>query len=87
MPTLTSKALHPCSTVLNFDISAEEADLLASLLRPRTHLLTDLLETQVFSCPEGCTDWADTADALEVATTALLKVRNIQSQYEREGQS
>ena len=84
MPTLTTETLHTCSTVQNITISAAEADLLVSLLRPRTRLLTDLLEVQVFSCPPGCDDWADTAEALDVATEALLKVRTVQSQYEQE---
>ena len=76
MPTLIAKALHPCSTVINLSISAAEADLLVSLLRPRAHLLTELFEAQVQLCPRGCSDWADTSDALAVANSALIKVHN-----------
>jgi len=78
MPTLTTTTHHQCRAVLQLSISADEAALIADLLKPRTHLLTELLELQVQHCPHGCTDWAETADALAVANAALIKVRNAQ---------
>lgn len=60
--------------MINLAITAEEADLIASLIRPRALLLSELHAVQVQDCPEGCTDWADTADALSVANNALAKV-------------
>jgi hypothetical protein len=60
----------------NLSISAEEAGLLVELLRPRACLLAELLEAQVQGCPEGDDSWADTADALAVASTALIKLSN-----------
>lgn len=78
MPTLTARELHPCSALINISITADEADLLVALLRPRAHLLTELLDVQVQTLPRGCSDWADTADALAVANSALVKVRNAQ---------
>lgn len=57
-------------------IAAEEAALLAELLRPRVTLLAELLEVQTQQCPEGCTDWADTADALSLARATLGKLQN-----------
>lgn len=86
MPTLTSESLHPCSTLINLPISAAEAELLVSLLRPRAHLLHELLEVQIQACEPGDDTWADTQDALRVANRTLLKVRNVQVQYERQGQ-
>lgn len=80
MPTLTTTTHHQCRPVLQLSISADEAALIAELLKPRTNLLTELLELQVQHCPQGCADWADTADALAVANAALIKVRNAQQQ-------
>lgn len=62
--------------MINLSITAAEAALIADLLRPRATLLTELLEVQIQTCPQGCLDWADTADALAVANGALGKVRN-----------
>lgn len=83
MPTLTTRDLHPCSTLINISISADEADLLVALLRPRAHLLTELLDVQVQTLPRGCSDWADTADALAVANAALFKVHNARALHQR----
>jgi hypothetical protein len=85
MPTL-KKPPHKCRPVLQLSISADEAALIAALLRPRAHLLTELLEVQVQHSPPGCTDWADTADALAVANSALVKVRNAQVRHQQEVQ-
>jgi hypothetical protein len=60
----------------HISMSAEEAALLVDLLRPRAALLAELLELQVQHSPEGCSDWADTADALTLAQGALLKLQN-----------
>lgn len=83
MPRLKATTHHQCRPVLQLSISADEAALIADLLRPRAHLLTELLELQVQHSPRGCSDWADTADALAVANGALLKVRNAQTTYEQ----
>ena len=64
-------------------ISADEAELLVTLLRPRASLLAEMLELQVRYCPPGCTAWADTADALAVANDALIKLRNAQLEHSR----
>lgn len=80
MPTLTTTTPHQCRTVLQLSISADEADLIVELLRPRMHLLTELLEVQVQHSPRGCADWAETADALAVANAAMIKLRNAQLQ-------
>lgn len=60
--------------VHNVCISAAEADLLVSVLRPRLVLLTELLEAQVQHCPEGDSSWASTAEALDLASGLLRKV-------------
>lgn len=78
MPTLNAAGLHTSRRQLNISITADEADLLVSLLRPWAHLLAELFEVQVQACPRGCSDWADTADALAVVNSALVKVRNAQ---------
>lgn len=80
MTTLTTVP-HQCRQVLQLSISADEAALLADLLKPRAHLLNELLELQVQHSPPGCSDWADTADALAITNAALLKVRNAQTAY------
>ena len=77
MPTLDDP-LHLCRPVPNLSISADEAALLVALLRPRASLLTELLELQVQHCPQGCNDWANTADALAVANSAMQKLHNAQ---------
>jgi hypothetical protein len=64
----------------DISITAEEAALLVDLLRPRASLLAELLELQVQHCPEGCTDWAETADALTLAQAALVKLQNASMQ-------
>lgn len=74
MPTL--RHLHSCRAVPLVSISAAEAALLVDLLRPRAALLTELLEVQVQHCPAGCSDWADTADALALAQATLIKLQN-----------
>lgn len=84
MPTLTTETLHPCRIVLNLTITAAEAELLVSLLRPRAHLLHELLEVQIQACEPGDDSWADTQTALRVANKALIKMRNLQLQYEQE---
>lgn len=58
----------------NLCISAEEADLLANLLKPRIALLLELLEAQVQHCAEGDSSWASTSDALELVTGLMTKV-------------
>ena len=58
----------------NLSITAEEADLMAELLKPRTALLLELLEAQVQHCAEGDTTWASTADALQVVTGLMAKL-------------
>lgn len=58
----------------NVPISAAEAELLASLLRPRLALLTELLEAQVQHCHPGDASWASTAEALDLASGLLRKV-------------
>lgn len=64
----------------DISITAEEAALLVDLLRPRASLLAELLELQVQHCPEGCTDWAETADALTLAQATLVKLQNASMQ-------
>jgi len=58
----------------NVCIDAAEADLLASLLRPRLALLSELLEAQVQHCPPGDASWASTAEAIDLASGLLRKV-------------
>jgi hypothetical protein len=77
MPTLDQQ-LHPCRAMPAVSITAEEAALLVALLRPRASLLTELLELQTQHCPRGCSDWADTADALAVVNSAMHKLHNAQ---------
>ena len=84
MPTL-KRYLHPCSAVPTVSISADEAALLVALLRPRASLLTELLELQVQHCPQGCIDWADTADALAIANSAMHKLHNAQLEIASHG--
>jgi hypothetical protein len=63
---------------MQLNINRKEAELLYELLRPRAHLLSELLEVQIQACAPGDDTWADTQDALRVAHGALLKVRNAQ---------
>lgn len=72
--------LHLCRAMPAISINAAEAALLLQLLRPRAAQLAEMLELQVQHSPEGCTDWADTADALTVARCTLLKLENIAMQ-------
>ena len=65
---------------LHLTITRKEARLLEALLRPRAHLLHELLEVQVQALQPGDDSWADTQDALRVANGALVKVRNSQLQ-------
>lgn len=64
---------------MQITINPKEAALIAELLRPRAHLLSELLEVQIQACEPGDDTWADTQDALRVAHGALLKVRNAQA--------
>jgi len=64
---------------MQITINHKEAALIAELLRPRAHLLSELLEVQIQACEPGDDTWADTQDALRVAHGALLKVRNAQA--------
>lgn len=75
-------ALHSCRALPNISITADEAELLVGLLRPRAELLNELLDVQVQACPVGDASWASTADALELATGALIKLHNAQLQAE-----
>jgi hypothetical protein len=61
---------------LHLTITRKEARLLEALLRPRAHLLQELLEVQVQALPPGDDSWTVTQDALRVANGALVKVRN-----------
>ena len=63
---------------MNLNITRKEAQLLEALLRPRAHLLHELLEAQIQALPPGDASWADTQDALRVTNGALAKVRNAQ---------
>lgn len=63
---------------MQLTINSKEAQLIVDLLRPRAHLLSELLEVQIQACEPGDDTWADTQDALRVANGALLKVRNAQ---------
>ena len=58
----------------NVCIDAAEAELLASLLRPRLALLSELLEAQVQLCPPDDASWASTAEAIDLASGLLSKV-------------
>ena len=64
---------------MQLNINRKEAELLCELLRPRAHLLTELLEVQIQALAPGNDTWTDTQDALRVAHGALLKVRNAQA--------
>lgn len=57
-------------------LGANEALLLARLLRPRVTMLTDLLDAQVRHLPQGDASWAFTADELATAQTALQTMEN-----------
>jgi hypothetical protein len=63
---------------LQLTITRKEAQLIEALLRPRAHLLHELLEVQIQALPPGNDSWADTQDALRVTSGALVKVRNAQ---------
>lgn len=63
---------------MQLDITPKEARLLEALLRPRVHLLHELLEAQVQALPPGDSSWVDTQDALRITSGALVKVRNAQ---------
>lgn len=64
---------------MQLTITRKEAELIEALLRPRAHLLHELLEIQIQALPPGDDSWADTQDALSVANGALVKVRNAQA--------
>lgn len=64
---------------MQLNINRKEAELICELLRPRAHLLSELLEVQIQACAPGDDTWADTQDALRVAHGALLKLRNAQA--------
>lgn len=63
---------------LQLTITRKEAQLIEELLRPRAHLLHELLEIQIQALPPGDDSWASTQDALRVTNGALIKVRNAQ---------
>ena len=65
---------------MNLKINRREADLLVALLRPRAHLLGELLEVQIQSLEPGDDSWTNTQDELRAANSALIKVRNAQLQ-------
>lgn len=61
---------------LQLTITRKEAQLIEELLRPRAHLLHELLEMQIQALPPGDDSWLDTQTALRVTNGALIKVRN-----------
>ena len=63
---------------MELTINQQEAELIVSLLRPRAHLLSELLEVQIQALEPGDDTWCGTQDALRVANRALLAVRNAQ---------
>lgn len=63
---------------MQLTITRKEAELIEELLRPRAHLLHELLEIQIQALPPGDDSWASTQDALRIANGALIKVRNAQ---------
>lgn len=67
---------------MDLKINRREADLLVALLRPRAHLLGELLEVQIQSLEPGDDSWCSTQDELRAANSALLKVHNAQLQSE-----
>lgn len=64
---------------LQLTITRKEAQLIEALLRPRAHLLHELLELQIQALPPGDDSWTDTQDALRITNGALVKVRNAQA--------
>lgn len=67
---------------MDLKFNRREADLLVALLRPRAHVLGELLEVQIQSLEPGDDSWCSTQDELRAANSALLKVRNAQLQSE-----
>lgn len=65
---------------MQLNLNRREADLLVALLRPRAHLLVELLEVQIQTLEPGDDAWCETQDDLRTANSALIKVRNAQSQ-------
>lgn len=65
---------------MDLKINRREADLLVALLRPRAHLLGELLEVQIQSLEPGDDSWTSTQDELRAANSALIKVCNAQLQ-------
>ena len=59
-------------------INAAEAALLVAILRSRATMLNKLLDAQIQQCPAGDGSWADTADALEVTNSVMIKLCNAQ---------
>lgn len=56
------------------ELTPDERALITALVNPRLRVLSDLLAAQVVGLPPGCSDWADTADALAIARGLLVKV-------------
>ena len=82
MPTLIPKILHVGRPTQPVAITAEEAELLVTLLRPRANLLIELLDVQVQACAVGDDSWASTADALATTNSVMVKLRNAQINLE-----
>lgn len=76
----TTPTQNTAPKAMDLTITRKEAQLIETLLRPRAHLLHELLEIQIQALPPGDDSWADTQDALRVANGALVKVRNAQIQ-------
>jgi hypothetical protein len=75
---LIPKTLHVNSPAQPVAITADEAALLVALLRPRVNTLLELLDVQVQACAVGDDSWGDTADALAVTNSVMVKLRNAQ---------
>jgi len=68
---------------MQLTLNWKEVELLVQLVRPRAHLLGELLDTQIQALEPGDDSWCITQDALRVANGALLKLRNAQVQEEQ----
>lgn len=58
-------------------LTTAEVAMLLQVLRPRVHVLSELLAAQVQALPPGDASWADTEEALEVCSAALHKLEAI----------
>lgn len=79
---LVPQILHVNRPAQPVAITAQEAELLVALLRPRANLLIELLEVQVQLCPAGDDGWAITADDLATTNSVMVKLRNAQLNLE-----